>query len=44
MVWNLVKFFLQLLVFSMCLIGLVVFCEVGIQLTFPYGYQIAPVG
>ena len=28
----------------MCLIGLVVFCEVGIQLTFPYGYQIAPVG
>ena len=28
----------------MCRIGLVVFCEVGIQLTFPYGYQIAPVG
>ena len=33
-----------MLVLSVCLIGLVVFCEVGIQLTFPYGYQIAPVG
>ena len=39
-----VKFFLQLLVFSMCLIGLVVFCKVGIQLTFPHGYQIVPMG
>ena len=33
-----------MLVLSMCLIGLVVFCEVGIQLTFPYGYQIVPMG
>ena len=33
-----------MLVLSMCLIGLVVFCEVGIQLTFPYGYQIVPKG
>ena len=29
---------------SMCLIGLVVFCEVGIQLTFPHGYQIVQMG
>ena len=28
----------------MCLIGLVVFCEVGIQLTFPHGYQVVPMG
>ena len=33
-----------MLVLSMCLIGLVVFCEVGIQLTFPHGYQIVPMG
>ena len=44
MVQNFVKFSLQLLVFSMCLIGLVVFFEVGIQLIFPHGYQIFPMG
>ena len=33
-----------MLVLSMCLIGLVVFCEVGIQLTFPHGYQIVQMG
>lgn len=44
MVRNFVKFFLQLLVFSMCLIDLVLSFEEGIQLTFPHGYQIVPMG
>ena len=44
MVRNFVKLFLQLFVFSMCLIDLVLSFEEGIQLTFPHGYHIVPMG